>query len=506
MPKPPRSVVDEFKTLLRQSSHYLFGLVSSLALGFVSFPLFTRMFSVADYGLIDLVQKVVFLAVAFGKAGMQNSTLRFYNHEKFEADPEARKRYYSTMFYSVAGISLLVTLLYVAALKVLPETFVDRPLATILTFTAALVMTRSLQSILFGFLRIEEKTKAYNVAGFVIKAATIVAVLGLVRYMGASVKTYYTATIGIEVLTITAVCWPLLRKGLLNFTKFDKTLLTAGLSFGLPMIIQELAGNILDSGDRWLVRMYLGADALGYYSVAYGLSGYVNTLIYTPLWMAVLPIYMRIWRNQGKEKTREFLSIGMDAFLILAGALFVLASVGAHDAVVFMASPKYKVAAPLIPTLVAGLLLYTVQVFLNAGLLIQKKTKLMALALAGSAILNIGLNMLLLPRMGIQGAAVATLISYGVCTLVLAIFSSRVLTLDFYFRSLVGYVIAALVTVLAIPYVDTHSAFWNLFVKSTLALLLYGGIIYATDARIRNLVGQLWSKVRTRIPGFQGAA
>jgi O-antigen/teichoic acid export membrane protein len=504
--KPQRSVIDEFKTLLRQSSHYLFGLISSLALGFISFPLFTRMFSVADYGTIDLVQKVVFLAVAFGKAGMQNSTLRFFNHEVFEVDPEARKRYYSTMFYSVLGISFAVTLVYVAALQFLPATFVDRPLASILTFTCALVVTRSLQSILFGFLRIEEKTKAYNVAGFIIKAATIVAVLGLVRFMGTSVKTYYAATIGIELATVAAVCYPLLRRGLLNFTKFDTTLLKAGLAFGLPMIIQELAGNILDSGDRWLVRMYLGADALGYYSVAYGLSGYVNTLIYTPLWMAVLPIYMRIWRSQGKEKTREFLSIGMDAFLILAGALFVLATVGAHDAVVFMASPKYKVAAPLIPTLVAGLLLYTVQVFLNAGLLIQKKTKLMAASLAGSAILNIGLNMLLLPKMGIQGAAVATLISYGVCTLVLAILSSRVLSLDFYVRSFIGYVIAALVTVLAIPYIDTHSAFWNLLVKSSLALVLYGGMIYVTDGRVRGLVGQLWNKVRSRLRPAQGAA
>src|SRR5262249_14116312 len=149
------------------------------------------------------------------------------------------------------------------------------------------------------------------------------------------------------------------RRGLLHWTSVDRSMLTAGLAFGAPLILQELAGAILDTGDRTLVRAYLGGDALGQYTVAYGLAGYVNTLMMGPLGLAILPIYMRIWRSEGKEKTVEFLSIGLDTFLMASAGIFALATVACRDAVDLLASAKYHAAAPLIPTLVAGMLIYS---------------------------------------------------------------------------------------------------------------------------------------------------
>ncbi|MDE3196705.1 MAG: hypothetical protein KGN84_10195, partial [Acidobacteriota bacterium] len=48
---------DAIRTLTKHSSAYMGGIAASLLLGFVSFPIFTRAFSVAEYGLIDLAQK-----------------------------------------------------------------------------------------------------------------------------------------------------------------------------------------------------------------------------------------------------------------------------------------------------------------------------------------------------------------------------------------------------------------------------------------------------------------
>lgn len=74
---PSVTVTDELRKLLRHSSHYLTGIVISLALGFISFPIFTRVFSVSDYGTIDLVAKVLPLLTALSKMGLQQSALRF---------------------------------------------------------------------------------------------------------------------------------------------------------------------------------------------------------------------------------------------------------------------------------------------------------------------------------------------------------------------------------------------------------------------------------------------
>src|SRR5580700_9504931 len=122
---PSRTIVVELKNLIHQSSYYLFGLVGGLGLGLVSMPIFTRMFSVADYGLIDLAQKILLLVTAGAKFGMQNSALRFFNREAFVADPKAAQRYYSTMLFGVGAVALGLTILFAAAVGVLPKSMVD---------------------------------------------------------------------------------------------------------------------------------------------------------------------------------------------------------------------------------------------------------------------------------------------------------------------------------------------------------------------------------------------
>ena len=274
----------------------------------------------------------------------------------------------------------------------------NSPLKALLKFGSILILLRALQSLLSSFLRIQEKTKTYNVVGFVGRAASVGVICLLAPFMGSSVKTYYSGTSSWNWLS-----WHFVlaadSQGAREACSFAMDQFRITFAFGMPLIIQELAGVILDSGDRVLVRTYLDGESLGLYSVAYGLASYVNTLLYIPLGLAVLPIYMRLWNSEGRQKTIEFVSFGFDVFLAVAGFLFALVMVASRDAVTLLASSKYRGADALIPTLVAGLLIYTMQIFLNAGLLIEKRTGTMAIVLCSSAILNVVLNILLLPRM-----------------------------------------------------------------------------------------------------------
>src|SRR5580700_8084343 len=114
-----RSVAGEMKKLIRHSSHYLAGLFGGLAIGFISFPIFTRIFSVADYGMIDFIQKILLVPTALSKAGMQNSVLRFYNEKEFSSNRQAARSYYSTMLFGVAAMAVLITLVFLVAVKLL---------------------------------------------------------------------------------------------------------------------------------------------------------------------------------------------------------------------------------------------------------------------------------------------------------------------------------------------------------------------------------------------------
>ncbi|MGA2602535.1 MAG: oligosaccharide flippase family protein [Bryobacteraceae bacterium] len=487
-------VQGELKQLLRQSSHYLTGLLASLALGFISFPIFTRLFSVADFGLIDFTQKIILLAVALSKCGLQNSALRFFNRDSFETDKEAARRYYSTMFFSVAMASIVVTLLFAVAVWLAPRSIVDAGLGAILILAAGLIFLRALQSMLWSFLRIEERTKTYNVVSTLMRAATIAGVCALLPWFGASIRTYFIGTLIVEAIVTAALIFPLFRRRLTTPARMDGIMMRAAFVFGMPLIVQELAGLVLDSGDRVVIRHFLGDHALGLYSVAYGLSGYVNTLLMVPLGLAILPLYMKIWTREGQEKTIEFLTAGFDAFLIVAGLILVMAAAGAHDAVLLMASARYAGADRLIPILVAGLLTYTAQVFLNAGLLIHKRTGTMASILVGSAVLNMLLNWFLVPYLGLQASALATLAAYFVCTIWLAFASFRLMPLRIPMAALVKYGFAAALAWIAASAIDLGAPLFNLAAKGIVAAATYFLLLYAIDARIRR-----WSLMLFRI-------
>lgn len=489
----PKPVASELKRLVAQSSHYLTALLINLALGFVSFPIYTRVFSVADFGTIDLVQKIFLLLTAVAKLGQQNSALRFFNRDLFKTDPNKEKSYYSTLYLGIIGLGGVVTLLFVGVLAALPSHWIPSALSGMLIFASSLVLFRAMQSMLWSFLRIEEKTGTYNVVNVIMRALSIVAILLAIPLLGASIHTYYTATIAVEFLVVLTLTIPLLRRGVLELSSFDRTFFKTAILFGSPLVVQELAGIILDAGDRILIQIYLGADPLGFYSVAYGLSSYVNTLMITPLGLAILPIYMRIWNTDGREKTIEFLSAGLDFFFMVAALLFTLVCVCSQDAVVLLASAKYRGADLLIPTLVAGLLVYTAHIFTTAGLVIEGKTKILATTLLASAGLNVALNMVLLPWIGLSGAAIATLVSYAFCAYYQARVAFRVLPLNLGYRSAFNYFLAAVGAWLAASAIHLARPVAELFLRAAVATAVYIAILLFLDRRIRQWIGLGWS-------------
>jgi O-antigen/teichoic acid export membrane protein len=503
---PSEAVGIELKKLVRQSGHYLAGLVGALALGFVSFPIFTRVFSVADYGMIDYVQKVVLLLTAGAKLGLQQSAMRFYDGRGFSSDRIAARRYYSTMFYSVGLAALAVTAVFITVLSLAPHWLVEAPLASLLCFAGTLVFVRALESILWVFLRVEERTKMYSIANVAMKAGTIAAVCLLLAFGGRSPRTYFAGAIAVEGATVALLTIWLLRRGLIDRAGFNWSLTQKSLAFGAPLVAYELAGVVLDSGDRFLVRHYLGAQPLGLYSVAYGLSSYVNDVLIAPLNLALVPLYMRLWKNEGPARTREFLSAGLDLFLMVAVGVLAAACALSRDGILLLASSKYRGAEALMPMVVAGLLLYASNSFFSSGLWIHNQTMTMAKLLIWSAATNVGLNVLLLPRMGLQAAALATLISYALCTVLLCRASFRTLPLRVDGKAIAKYSLAAGASWAVASRIELGTPLMNLLARGATVMLVYGGLLCAIDKRVRAFAAGLVARLPQRSEAAQMAA
>jgi O-antigen/teichoic acid export membrane protein len=488
--------MSDLKALFRDSSHYLTGQVAALALGFVSFPIFTRVLTVAEYGMLCLVLQISAMAAVLSKMGLQNSIQRFYHEWATSTEPGALSRFYSTMLFGATLCALSVVLLFVAGLEVLPRSLVSPTFRKVLLIGSLLFFTRGMQPIVMNFLRAQRRTKAFNGFDVLSKAVSIGFVCVLIFTWSRSVNAVLTATVSVELVSVVLLALFLLPREMLRLSAFDKKLFWGALAFGFPLVGYEIAYVILDTGDRILVQHYLGFQAVGYYSAGYNMANYAAMSLMFPVNLALLPIYMKMWTTKGAEATKTFLSTALDKFILVAIGILAAVSVTARDAVIVLGSRKLEVAYPLLPMLLLGLMIYALHIFFNAGLIIHKKTMTMAKVISFCAAFNVALNIVLIPRIGLQGAAIATLVSYVIFLGLIIRASSRVLPLHVDFRACLRYVAAGVLSWFLASRIHFSSEFLSLAVRGSLSVLIYGATIWTIDPHIRALVNSALESIK----------
>jgi len=173
----------------------------------------------------------------------------------------------------------------------------------------------------------------------------------------------------------------------------------------------ELTYLLLSYLDRYMILGYLGKDALGLYSVGYNLPMYISDVIIFAMSYAVVPIYVNIYTREGKEKTEAFLSSIFHYILVFVFSICFGYFAVSRELFVVLASEKYGVAASFSTIILVGTIVLGLNNVLNAGLYLKKKTSVMLIIMLVSVATNIVLNILLLPKFELIGAAYATLLA-----------------------------------------------------------------------------------------------
>ena len=110
-----------------------------------------------------------------------------------------------------------------------------------------------------------------------------------------------------------------------------------------------------------------------------------------------------------------------------------------------------------------------------------------------ASILNIALNVVLLPRIGLVGAAIATTVSYGGIVLFLAYQSLRVLPYKLELVSFAKYGLVGAVAAWLVAQLPLETPLVSAVVKGSLILALYTVVLFAIDKRVRELLSTIWT-------------
>jgi len=199
---------------------------------------------------------------------------------------------------------------------------------------------------------------------------------------------------------------------------FNRPLLSEMLKFGIPFLPNGIAFMTIEMIDRFLVTKFLGKDILAYYHANYKFASVLLLLIvgFRNAWQ---PFFLK--HAQESEAPRIYLKV-LDYYLFLAGILVIGATFFVRDILTFkffgafylLNNPEYWAGIDIIPWIILAYFCYGIYMIFTPGFYIEKKSQYMILFTGSGALLNIILNLWLLPRMGVWGAVIATMAAYGI--------------------------------------------------------------------------------------------
>ncbi len=468
--------------LARQSSHYLVGRIAVMAAGLVSFPILTRIFSVGDYGLLGLLNTSLFILIAVTKLGFPNAIVRFY--EEFRSR-EKLPEFYSTMFWGAMGAAAVASVCLAGFVWIAGDRIWGEKLTRILFLFPLLLFSACGVDLFSSFLRAEQRSKLYNVIGIARRYGRLALGVWLAVCI---VKGLYGFFLGqvIASVGVLGVLGILYRKKVrLSLGAVSAAALMGALKFGFPLLWAELGDLVLNYADRYLVEVFLGRQPLGLYTAGYNLAMYVTAVVIQPINYAMTPIYMKILVQQGEEATREFFRTLLSGFVLVIAPLACVLVAAGKDLIIFLASAKFSEASGVLGYVVIGQMVYASTLILNCGLFIEKRTQVLTYLMLLTCLVNVGLNVVLIPRYGIVGAAQATLIAYVLYGILITYFSFRLFRFPVEMGRIFFYLSAAFGIYLMIRGVHFESSFVTLLVKGISGILVYVAVVLSLDRRLR---------------------
>jgi glycosyltransferase involved in cell wall biosynthesis/O-antigen/teichoic acid export membrane protein len=268
---------------------------------------------------------------------------------------------------------------------------------------------------------------------------------------------------------------------------FDLTKLRPMLGYGLFFVPVGLASFVLNFADRYFLRAFSTLEEVGLYALAYKIAMIVTMLVAVPF-NQVWHSYLFEIRNQPNAK--DVYSKVATYFVTVLIAVALGLSVLSREIVVIMADRSFLSAHTVLPVLLAAMVFFCSDNVFQVGLWLTGKSGQLSTIKWVAAIANLGLNALLIPKLGMMGASIATLVSFAVSALLILGRAQRVYPIPFEYGRML-HVSAVAVITFFVARMLPDAPLWFALVAKSLAWLLFPALLWVTGflsaAERRNL-------------------
>ncbi len=398
------SVKEHLKIAAKNSAIYSLGPLSSKVAGFILLPLYTSHLTLAEYGILGIVDVTMQIFVSVFGFGLNWAFNRWYWDKEYI---HKQKIIFFSLFVFLAATSLVMFAIFLPFTNTFSILLFDSEkygyVFKLMLLAAGLQILSNLPNTL---LKLQQKPLLFSISNTVKLVFSLsFTVLFIVQFNRGIQGIYEALVIGFVVYFVMLSRY--IYKNL-EF-KFDSAVIKEMLIFSLPLMGSSTATVVLSFADRYILKFIGGLNDVGIYSLGYKLSNTIKVFLIQSVILAISPIIYKVMYD---ENSGEFYSRLMTYFAFVLMVVVVGVSLFGKELVMVLAQNRdYWDAYKIIPILSLAMLFIGMRYIAEIGLNIKKKTGVKAKIVVAVSVLNIVLNVAFIPLWQSMGAAVAMLIS-----------------------------------------------------------------------------------------------
>lgn len=465
-------MLQNLKATAKNSFIYGIGNFTIKLVGLLLIPIYTntQYLSLDDYGALGILEAASQILVALAAIAMPQALTRWYWDKKYI---DKQKSIFFTVF------SFLLVLIILICLFLFPF---SRTLSLLLfhhdhyaLLIKMMLVSSGLQvlvTIVLTLMKLQEKSGYYSLSSIFRLTAILLITIYLIVYRGKGLYGIYAAQI-LGSVAFFILLTPYIIKNI-RF-RFEKPVLVEMLQYGYPLVLGSMSGILLTTFDRFTLNFLGNLPDVGVYSLGYKISNTIKILIVTSLQLAVSP---QIFKMMDQPDNKRFYSRIMTyfSFVVLFSVMGI--SFFAQEIIkVITVDTRYWRAIGIIPILSMAIFFGMLKDTALIGLQITKKTKIIGTVISLIALLNLGLNVLLIPEFSIFGAAWATLFSQIIFFGIILFFAQKHYPIPYEYRRIIKMVILA-VCMYGVVVIINDTALWIRLVVKTTLLAAFPFILY----------------------------
>ncbi|NLJ43610.1 MAG: oligosaccharide flippase family protein [Bacteroidales bacterium] len=399
-------MLNSVKTSFRDSIVYGLGNIAVKIIGFLLIPLYTdpKYFSVDDFGVIAVLDITGLVLISLMASGLPQSMMRWY----WDKDHSSNQKgiFFMALMFQILISLAFVLLLFPLSGQLSSAIFRNTDWSRAIRL---LVLSSSLQAInnlINTLMRVQSRSVLFTAVNMSKLAVVLILTIFFIVRRKMGIEGIYLAQVAGNLLFILILSVYSIR----NISPFFNMAVFREMSrYGFPLLLANFAAASLTVIDRYSLNSLALLKYVAVYTMAYKISSVLKLVIVDSIKMAVTPLVLK--KMYAPDNGRFYARIMLySSFVLMLGIIGV--SLFSYEIIKLISrSSEFWIAFMIVPVLALSVFFMNMRETTSYGLIIKKRTGVIGTTVVISGILNIGLNLLLIPLWNIAGAAIATFIT-----------------------------------------------------------------------------------------------